>query len=215
MKKLTKSSLEELAQTMPVLSEMEQRMCIGGDLVIVDEKGSILDPALHPNMSKIISGIELKQNDNSQTHWYVVSSGGGKVLDNCTVNGRVNSVSGMSLAGNDPVLEGSAVTTNVLKMLGDHTDVEWMMAEKASGNFGRLTTSKDPTRVYYDPNKLKENWGGFSDIYHTHPYQGRDAEDTGVSQTDRENTGDFIEAGFQRCHVYDATKKEWKKYYGD
>lgn len=123
----------------------------------------------------------------------------------------------MSLTGGggNPVLEGPAVTKDVLQMLGDHTDIEWMMAERASGNFGRLTTSREATRVDYDPDILKEKWGGFTDMYHTHPNQGRGAEGTGPSATDLENTGDFINAGYERCHVYDATKKEWVKYYGD
>lgn len=78
MKKLTKMNLDELAKVMPVLSEVEQRQFVGGDLVIIDRKGFILDPSFYPNMSEIISGIELKQNDTSQTYWYVVSPEGTK-----------------------------------------------------------------------------------------------------------------------------------------
>ena len=36
MKKLTKKSLEELAQVMPVLSEVEMRECVGGDIVYIN-----------------------------------------------------------------------------------------------------------------------------------------------------------------------------------
>lgn len=43
MKKLTKSSLEELAQTMPVLSEQEQSLYVGGDIYIMDQNGRIID----------------------------------------------------------------------------------------------------------------------------------------------------------------------------
>lgn len=37
MKRLTKQSLNELAQTMPTLSEQEQSFCIGGDIIIMDD----------------------------------------------------------------------------------------------------------------------------------------------------------------------------------
>lgn len=43
MKKLTKSSLAELAKQMPVLSESEQSTYIGGDIFIIDRNGYIVD----------------------------------------------------------------------------------------------------------------------------------------------------------------------------
>lgn len=53
MKKLTKKSLEELAQVMPVLSEVEMRECVGGDIVYINADGVFLRKENNPTVNEV------------------------------------------------------------------------------------------------------------------------------------------------------------------
>ena len=64
MKKLTKKSLEELAQVMPVLSEVEMRECVGGDIIRMGLDGTI---KIVPNDEKV--DYIMVSSDLNATKW--------------------------------------------------------------------------------------------------------------------------------------------------
>ena len=212
MKKLTKKSLEELAQVMPVLSEMEMRECIGGDMIILNREGQILSTGDTEMYRGVIPDYDIKMNDEKNTHWVVISPSG-DFVGSCSSMGSLKRNGSEYDSGvaniNNLDLEGSAINKDVLKFLGNNTDVEWMMLENESGNYSRLMTDNKENGVSVDGGMLS----GYTTVYHTHP--DIDGKDPLPSQVDRNSISDFQAGGIQKCVVYSAKDKKWYVYYGE
>ena len=157
--KLTKESLAELAKVMPQLSEEEQRDCVGGKVVIVDQNGNLVR-----GNNQIINDYQAREQDTEHVYWYVTGDDG-KVLNSIMSNGSVSS-SNNNGSVKDMDMEGTAVNKNVMKFLSSSTSVEWGMAlreeESNSGFYGRISTSDNC-------DLSSDSYTGYTEWYHSHP----------------------------------------------
>ena len=206
MKKLTKSSLEELAQVMPVLSEKEQRMYMGssGDVMALDMNGNVInDTAM---LREQIPDYDKQVADTKNTYWYVFN--GDQIVGNCVSEGTVKFNEVPSGYANVRDMEGTAVNRDVLQMLGESTDIEWMMFQNDSG-YARLITEQRPDGVDYQI----ANDQNYNTVCHTHP------ELTGYnprpSDEDRASTGLFMDMGIDKCMIYSDLTNSWIVYHGE
>lgn len=144
MKKLVKSSLEELALEMPVLTELEQMAFIGGDKYIFDENGSLVNtiPMDHDYFAV--------QNEDFEEVGSIAIEGGIEKNKDWTTGS---------------MFSGEGIGVDVFKFMADNTKVEWALS--TSGNsYGVLTTSERTNSVEH------RGQAGFDSFYHSHPGWG-------------------------------------------
>ena len=144
MKKLTKQDLDDLAKVMPKLSEVVQYDFqydfIGGCVVVVNKRGECVgSDALNLRSNVLDAGYGYDQvvNDASRTLWPVEEYSGrfsSCYVDEETIKRNMESAT----AENNFDFEGTGIYRDVLQFLGEHTDVEWMMYETMSGDYGRM-----------------------------------------------------------------------------
>lgn len=210
MKKISKESLAHLAEVMPQLSENEQRECVGGKVVIVDRNGNVLR-----GNSQIINGYTKLESDTENVYWYVMGKDGniqssyksaGSVSNN-NPNGAMNNMD----------FEGTGINKNVMAFLSENTNVEWGMAlredEATSGYYGRLNTSNDPGQV-----DVLDYGTGYTEWYHSHPFDDRRGNEFGPSSGDYEVVSMLTDEkngyNYKKCTVYEARTGEWITFYG-
>lgn len=197
---------------MPILSEVEQRHCIGGDVVVVNRNGQFIGND-GGHYAENIEGYAQYANDPNKTIWVVVTERG-QYYDSMISSGadsvKNNHHSGQTDKGTD--LEGYGITRDVLSFLGENTKVEWMMFEDESGYRRLLSESGEHE---YNRTFSKEDFNGrnYTVACHTHPdVYGYDGMPSGK---DKANTGAFIDLGFNKCMVYSAKYNSWIVYYGE
>ena len=213
MKKLTKKSLRELAVIMPQLSEVEQRDFVGGDVIVVDKDGHYLGGDASQFKEKI-AGIgydyEKVANDPTHTLWVIEKYSGR--FDSCYLGDGSIKNNKDSGSKDEFDFEGTGINRDALRFLGEHTNVEWMMYEDMSGEYGRLQTSHLSDGFN---GMISSNMNGhtYTTAIHTHPdMEGKDPK---PSKLDTSMTGAFIDAGFDKCMIYSAKTNSWVVYMGE
>lgn len=210
MKQLTKKNLAELAKTMPSLSESEQKNFIGGTVVIVDRHGNIVQ-----GNNQLIKDYSTLNADKENVYWYVQGKDG-TIENNFKSAGSISN-NNHNGAINDMDMEGTAINKDVMSFLACNTDVEWSMAlrdeESNSGYYGRINTSNSPDKV-----DVLDYGTGYTEWYHSHPFDNRRPEELGPSSGDYEVanklTSEDSGYNYKKCTVYEARTGEWITYYG-
>lgn len=215
-KKLTRKTLDELAETMTILSKDEQMEVIGGKVVIIDKTGKI-STTTDPTMASIISDYNSLESDSEKTYFCVLDDKNGVKMHSSI--GTINSVERYGSDDHGYTLEGSAINTSVLSFIAKHTNVEWGMLEDRKQKDGeekvdsRLFTSCRSTEVVVygagakdDKNNLVP-YNGYDTFYHTHPY--------GVepSDADKEVKGILEQQGIDKHYIIDKRNGIPTRYY--
>ena len=188
MKKLTKKSLEELAQVMPVLSEIEMRECIGGDVIHMLADGHI---------------IGITQTDDAQDVVSVFNPdySGSKVDIKVPIGTTFYREEKDGVTGNFVFANMSGTfeeQKEFFESLSDMTNVEWGFAgnseqENAGGLIftSHLENHLDGSTAFIN---------GFNSLYHSHSGSGV------ASSTDEETRSNFEEYGYEDFQIYVSDK---------
>lgn len=174
MKRLTKQSLNELAQTMPTLSEQEQSFCIGGDIIIMDQMGNVLSTT-PSDENKIL----VKTPNGAQTGIWIDIPTGMEAGSYDYNMGSDGTGTGVAFRG-----QGSSFADeeNFFKQLSRATDVEWALASSRENGNGVVFSSNMQTGVFIDAAYS----GGYDTLYHNHRTRVGDYDYEEVSPSDRE-----------------------------
>lgn len=194
MKKLVKSSLEELALEMPVLTELEQMAFIGGDKYVFNDKG------------------ELIETEECDEDYFVV--GFGDTAKELQLSGDLTLTQDNSGIG----FEGSAMQKDVFEFLAQNTTVEWGYSFNEENNTqGFLYTSNDETTINGLPYK-----DGYDSFVHNHgsnltAEQRKDHTLVDCydhpSVTDKEDATISATKGYKNMYIYNAAKPDESMYH--
>ena len=206
MKKLTKKSLEELAQVMPVLSEVEMRECVGGDIVYINADGVFLRKENNPTVNEVrIEGTSfyktLPEGTYVQTFMYDYEAEG----ESGAMERRQGSGIMFMCSGSGSYEEQKAF----FESLARNTNSEWGWAHD---NAGKDPNAQMNSMIFStnDSNSLDstiflEQASEYNAFYHSHP---RDANvDPNPSDPDRNVKNNLIDNfGYDTKNIgtYDA-----------
>ncbi len=182
-RKLTRQTLDELAQTMKCLTTDEQKNYVGGKVILVSKNGTMSSSHNADIAGTLISGYKDMEEDSENTYFCVMGLAGEESHIHKST-GTVTSVENYGESDSNYTLQGSAINIQTLEFLSKTTNVEWGMLEDAVQGEGE---SKVPSRLFTSGNSSSvdvygmnrdENgkpipYTGFDSIYHTHP-QGSD-----------------------------------------
>lgn len=215
MKKIRKTELEELAKTMPILSKNELASMIGGKVVLVDNKGVIinLNNAQEDQYSEIRdmfkdNNLDYSNLDSFDDTTYFIVAGEDSLkmkAQEGTYTSNGNTSTSCDVEGD---IEGNAITKDVFEFLANNTDVEWGYYSASGGEYGRLVTSNSGTFAHPLDDVNARNYNEF---YHSHPAKVKHEENEG-SKNDVKYAKQLEELEYNNIGIYDAKKGEYIYY---
>lgn len=165
MKKLTRISLDELAQVMPVLSEWEQKQFVGGDIFYMDRFGRI-DPErteICPGRDQILTSPDPA--DSESTGFYIDIPYGMKLSSYDFSDNDSGAKTNKGLLFEDIGASGNyANEKKFFEQLVQGTDVEWGWATNKKNGGGKLFSSHQGGSVDCGPAYTK----GYDSLTHSH-----------------------------------------------
>lgn len=189
MKKLTKKSLEELAQVMPVLSEMEMRECVGGDIIHMLSNGGIMSITPTDDAQDIV--VVSNPNYCGPTNSIVVPAGT-TFYKEVKEDGKSGNLVFANMSGNFEEQK------SFFESLSDMTDVEWGFAGNSEKeNAGGLIFTSHEENNLDGTTAFKK---GFNSLYHSHSGSGI------ASPTDDETKSNFEKYGYEDFQIYVGDK---------
>lgn len=199
MKKLTKSSLEELAQTMPVLSEQEQSMYVGGDIYIMDARGNLLrtDP------SSTAHGLFIQGMEAGDSGVYTdLKSGVMLSEETYSVKGESGTVTEKQAL----IMQGPDLDVSLFEFMAEHTIVEWGMSYNKGENGGYMDTTHEKNVVShkFNPNK-------YDSFIHNHA-GGTGPSPDDMKAFDRFGASDTSGNGYETYTIYNEQTRDYEEY---
>lgn len=208
-KKLTRKTLDQLAESMIILCKEEQMDFIGGKMVIATQNGELSTTFDSNIIGSIISDYKTMEDDKEKVYWCVLDNNGGYKVHSSvgTINSSESYANGLSI-------QGSAVNKDTFKFLSQNTDVEWGMfednqqdesEEKVASQLFTSGRSHDIVPPGRKPGQ--STYGGFDTMYHSHPTSGD------ASPSDLENANIFDDRGIKDQYIYDVQNDQYKLYH--
>lgn len=199
MKKLTKSSLEELAQTMPVLSEQEQSLYVGGDIYIMDQNGRIIDT----QSSSTAHGLLIQGTGPDNSGVYTdLESGVMPVAKKYDIE-----ESGVVVGqGEELCFEGENVKLSLFEFLANNTKVEWGMSYNKGEDGGYLDTRHQESSSTHRGSRDK-----YDSFVHNHA-GGTGASPDDIVTFDEYNTPNEKGNSYENFSIYNEQTGEYEEY---
>lgn len=215
MKKIRKTELEELAKTMPILSKNELASMIGGKVVLVDNKGVMinLNNAQEDQYSEIRdlfrdNNLDYSNLDSFDDTTYFIVAGEDSLkmkAQEGTYTSHGYTDTSCNVEGD---IEGNAITKDVFEFLANNTDVEWGYYSASGGEYGRLVTSNSGTFANPIPTSDARNYNEF---YHSHPKKVDHVLDTGSTE-DVDYAKKLEELKYDSIGIYDTKTGNYIHY---
>ncbi len=188
MKTLTKNSIEELAQVMPTLSEVEMREYVGGDVIHMLSDGHIISITKTNDAQDVVSVF------NPYYH-------GSKVNIKVPVGTTFYREEQDGVTGNFVFANMSGTfeeQKEFFESLSDMTNVEWGFAGNSEDeNAGSLIFTSHLENHLNGSTAFKN---GFNSLYHSHSESGV------ASPTDEETRSNFERYGYEDFQIYISDK---------
>lgn len=211
MKKLTKKSLKELAKVMPVLSEMEMREYVGGDIIYLNEDGTFSGSVTSALNQVYIKGqsspIEIPAGISFRQYSYEYQERG----ESGFMEDKIGN--GLLFDFND---SGTFEEQKYFfEQVASRTTSEWGWAhnnpdgDKNQNTNGVIFTGGRDNAI--DPNIMLEYGDkyGYNTFYHSHP----EGSEYGQSWKD-ENLKDQLEdRGYENVGFYDVDQRRYENGY--
>ncbi len=207
MKKLTRSSLEELAKEMPVLSEVEQQIYIGGDIVEMDANGHFLRRIEKDGPDQIYVGPSTTDPRDSGTFISMPEGITPHEYDIKDSSGNLTGEKGFTFdditgSGNFGDYE------KLFKALSNATNVEWGLVADSKNKGGMVYTSHGEHSLDISiakDSEAKQN-RNFDTFMHNHE------ESNDESPDDVDGNASLKNYGFKKFGVYSEKDDETQWY---